>query len=31
VHAQRYWKRAVTLDATFGTADTHALRVADAL
>lgn len=31
VHAQRYWKRAVTLDATFGTADTHALLVADAL
>ncbi len=31
VHAQRYWKRAVTLDATFGTADAHALRVADAL
>lgn len=31
VHAQRYWKRAVTLDATFGTADTHALRVANAL
>ena len=31
VHAQRYWKRAVTLDATFGTADHHAELVADAL
>jgi alkylation response protein AidB-like acyl-CoA dehydrogenase len=31
VHAQRYWKRAVTLDATFGTADHHAERVADGL
>lgn len=31
VHAQRYWKRAVTLDASFGTADAHALLVADAL
>jgi alkylation response protein AidB-like acyl-CoA dehydrogenase len=31
VHAQRYWKRAVTLDATFGTGDEHAERVADQL
>ena len=31
VHAQRYWKRAVVLDATFGTADHHAELVAEAL
>jgi alkylation response protein AidB-like acyl-CoA dehydrogenase len=31
VHAQRYWKRAVTLDATLGGADEHAEHVADQL
>jgi hypothetical protein len=28
VHAQRFWKRAVALDATFGTAEHHALQMA---
>ncbi|HYU65959.1 MAG TPA: acyl-CoA dehydrogenase family protein [Jatrophihabitantaceae bacterium] len=28
VHAQRYWKRAVVLDATFGSADHHARELA---
>jgi alkylation response protein AidB-like acyl-CoA dehydrogenase len=31
VDAQRYWKRAVVLDATFGTADHHATAVAATL
>ena len=31
VHAQRYWKRAVVLDNTFGTADHHAELVAATL
>lgn len=31
VHAQRYWKRAVTLDNTLGGVGYHAERVADAL
>ncbi len=31
VHAQRYWKRAVVLDNTFGTADQHAELVAATL
>lgn len=31
VHAQRYWKRAVVLDNTFGTADDHAELVAATL
>jgi alkylation response protein AidB-like acyl-CoA dehydrogenase len=31
VHAQRYWKRAVTLDATLGGTDEHAELVADRL
>jgi len=31
VHAQRYWKRAVTLNASFGSAEDHALAVADSL
>jgi len=31
VHAQRYWKRAVSLDASFGSVSTHAEIVADAL
>lgn len=31
VHAQRYWKRAVSLNLAFGTADHHALALADAL
>jgi alkylation response protein AidB-like acyl-CoA dehydrogenase len=31
VHAQRYWKRAVTLNNSFGSADDHALAVADSL
>ena len=28
MHAQRYWKRAVVLDATFGSSDHHALALA---
>jgi alkylation response protein AidB-like acyl-CoA dehydrogenase len=31
VDAQRYWKRAVVLDATFGSADHHARALADGL
>lgn len=31
VHAQRYWKRAVVLDNSFGSADYHAVAVADTL
>jgi alkylation response protein AidB-like acyl-CoA dehydrogenase len=31
VHAQRYWKRAVVLDSTFGTGDHHALAIAGTL
>jgi len=31
VNAQRYWKRAVVLDATFGSADHHARLIAGAL
>lgn len=29
VHAQRFWKRAVSLDATFGTVDHHSMRMAE--
>jgi alkylation response protein AidB-like acyl-CoA dehydrogenase len=31
VHAQRYWKRAVVLDSSFGTGDHHALAIAATL
>ena len=31
VHAQRYWKRAVVLDSTFGSSDDHALAIAGVL
>jgi alkylation response protein AidB-like acyl-CoA dehydrogenase len=31
VHAQRYWKRAVVLDTSFGTGDHHALAIAGTL
>jgi alkylation response protein AidB-like acyl-CoA dehydrogenase len=31
VHAQRFWKRAVVLDASFGSSDDHALAIAGAL
>jgi alkylation response protein AidB-like acyl-CoA dehydrogenase len=31
VHAQRYWKRAVVLDSSFGTGDHHALAIAGTL